>query len=217
MGVIRINKTSNYTVMSNHHFKDRRLSLKAKGLLSEMLSLPDDWDYTVAGLAAINKEAEPAIKTALMELKECGYLIVTKLMPNETESGRIEYVYDIYEIPEGEERKPEPKPKQPKVDQFEVFWNAYPKKKNKETAKRAFERAIKKTDLETMLTAIEKQKHSKQWKEDNGQYIPYPATWLNGGAWEDEVEAADPKPVKKDGTSKRSALEELAKKMGVDT
>ena len=99
MSVIRVNKTRDFTVMSNYHFKDKRLSLKAKGLLSQMLSLPDSWDYTIAGLVAINKENETAIKGALSELKEFGYLTVTKLTPDKTESGRFEYIYDIYEQP----------------------------------------------------------------------------------------------------------------------
>lgn len=97
MSVIRVNKTKNYTVMSNEHLRDRRLSLKAKGLLSIMLSLPDTWDYSISGLVAICKESETAVKGTLGELKSCGYLVVTKKMPNETESGRIEYVYDIFE------------------------------------------------------------------------------------------------------------------------
>ena len=92
-----MNKTNNYTVMSNEHLKDRRLSLKAKGLLSVMLSLPDTWDYSISGLVAICKESETAVKSTLNELKSCGYLVVTKKMPDETESGRIEYVYDIFE------------------------------------------------------------------------------------------------------------------------
>ena len=100
MSVIRVNKTRDYTVMSNYHFKDKRLSLKAKGLLSQMLSLPDDWDYTVAGLCVINKENETAIKSALSELKSCGYLVITKKYPSESESGRIEYEYNIYEQPQ---------------------------------------------------------------------------------------------------------------------
>ena len=97
MSVIRVNKTKNYTVMSNEHLKDKRLSLKAKGLLSVMLSLPDTWDYSISGLVAICKESETAVKSTLNELKSRGYLVVTKKMPNETESGRIEYVYDIFE------------------------------------------------------------------------------------------------------------------------
>ena len=97
MAVIRVNKTRDYVVMSNSHFKEKDMSLKAKGLLSEMLSLPDDWDYSIAGLAAINKENETAIKSALEELKKFGYLKVTKIMPENSPSGRIEYVYDIFE------------------------------------------------------------------------------------------------------------------------
>lgn len=92
-----MNKTKNYTVMSNEHLKDKRLSLKAKGLLSVMLSLPDTWDYSISGLVAICKESETAVKSTLNELKSFGYLVVTKKMPDETESGRIEYVYDIFE------------------------------------------------------------------------------------------------------------------------
>lgn len=99
MSVFRVNKTRDYTVMSNHHLRDRNLSLKAKGLLSVMLSLPDSWDYSIAGLVAICKENETAIKSALSELKKRGYITVTKQMPGTTQSGRIEYVYDIYETP----------------------------------------------------------------------------------------------------------------------
>ena len=99
MAVIRVNKTDNYTVMSNYHLRDKNLTLKSKGLLSQMLSLPPSWDYTIAGLVAINKEKESAITSALKELKANGYLVVTKMMPNQTQSGRIEYIYDIFEQP----------------------------------------------------------------------------------------------------------------------
>lgn len=101
MSVIRVNKTRDYTVMSNSHLRDKSLSLKAKGLMSQMLSLPDDWDYSIAGLVSINQEAESAIKAALKELKEAGYLVITKLSPDKTASGRYEYVYDLYEEKQG--------------------------------------------------------------------------------------------------------------------
>lgn len=97
--IIRVEKTKNYTVMCNYHFKEKKMSLKAKGLLSLMLSLPDDWDYTIAGLVSICKENESAIKSALDELKEFGYLKIIKHLPDETKSGRIEYEYIIYEKP----------------------------------------------------------------------------------------------------------------------
>lgn len=99
MAVIRVKKTKNYTVMSNYHLKDKRLSLKAKGLLSIMLSLSDEWHYSIAGLVAISVEKETAIKSTLEELKTCGYLVVIKKPPSETESGRFEYEYHIYEQP----------------------------------------------------------------------------------------------------------------------
>ena len=99
MSKIRINKNKNYVTMSNFHLKEKEMSLKAKGLLSVMLSLPDGWNYSVRGLVSICKENETSIKSTLEELKSFGYLVVTKLMPNETESGRIEYIYDIYEKP----------------------------------------------------------------------------------------------------------------------
>lgn len=99
MSVFRVNKTRDFTVMSNYHLRDKSLSLKAKGLLSMMLALPDDWDYSVNGLVAICKEDVRAVKSALSELKDHGYLVVTKLYPD-GERKRIEYMYDIYEQPQ---------------------------------------------------------------------------------------------------------------------
>ena len=101
--VIRVNKNKDYTVMSNYHLRDTNISLKAKGLLSQMLSLPEEWDYTVEGLCSINKESRSAIEGALNELKKAGYLVVSKLMPNQTKSGRIEYEYNIFEEPKKQE------------------------------------------------------------------------------------------------------------------
>lgn len=99
MAVFRVNKTSDYTVMSNHHLKDRRLSLKSKGLLSIILSLPNDWNYTIGGLVAICVESECAVKSALNELKKYGYLDIEKKRPSKENGGRYEYIYNIYEQP----------------------------------------------------------------------------------------------------------------------
>ena len=74
MAVFRVEKNSGYTVMSNHHLRNRALSLKAKGLLSQMLSLPEDWDYTLQGLARINRESIDAIRQAIRELEQTGYI-----------------------------------------------------------------------------------------------------------------------------------------------
>ena len=70
---------------------------------------------------------------------------------------------------------------------FDAFWSEYPRKVGKIAAKKAFERAIRKAPLETLLTAVRRQKCGSQWTQDNGQYIPNPATWLNQGRWEDEL------------------------------
>ena len=105
MSVIRVEKTKDYTVMSNYHLKEPSMSLKSKGLLSLILSLPDDWNYSIAGLVSICKENETSIKNTLDELKQFGYLEITKVYPNESKSGRIEYVYTIYERPKQEGKK----------------------------------------------------------------------------------------------------------------
>lgn len=105
MAVFRVIKNENYTTVSNYHLKDKRLSLKAKGLLTMMLSLKEDWNYSIAGLAAISKENETAIKSGLNELKEYGYLEVIKKNPNETDNGRYGYIYNIYEEPQEYEKQ----------------------------------------------------------------------------------------------------------------
>lgn len=97
MSVFRVNKNKNYTVMSNYHLKDKNLSLKAKGLLSQMLSLPDDWDYTVGGLCAINKEGKDSIRTTLQELEKRGYL--KRTLVRDEKGNFADQIYDIFEEP----------------------------------------------------------------------------------------------------------------------
>lgn len=96
MAVIRVNNTKGFTVMSNYHFQDKEISLKAKGLLGLMLSLPSNWDYSVNGLVAIVKENKAAVQNALKELEEHKYLKRTRV---QDETGRFDYIYDIYEKP----------------------------------------------------------------------------------------------------------------------
>lgn len=103
MSVIRVHKSKNFTVMSNVHLRDKKLSLKSKGLLSMMLSLPDDWEYSIAGLCKICKENETAIKSSINELKDFGYIIVKKENPTKMNGGRIKYNYEVYETPQDNE------------------------------------------------------------------------------------------------------------------
>ncbi len=98
MSVFRIEKNKNYTVMSNHHLRNKELSLKAKGLLSQMLSLPENWDYTLAGLSRINKESIDAIRTAVWELEKAGYIKRQKGRDEKGKMTAIEYI--IYEQPQ---------------------------------------------------------------------------------------------------------------------
>lgn len=98
MAVCRVEKTKNYTVMSNYHLSDPRLSLKAIGLLSKILSLPEAWDYTVAGLAKICKEGRDAVRAALAELEEAGYILRRQTHDEAGAFSSNEYV--IYEFPQ---------------------------------------------------------------------------------------------------------------------
>ena len=98
MAVFRVEKNKGYTVMSNHHLRNKELSLKAKGLLSQMLSLPEDWDYTLAGLSLINRESIDAIRTAVWELEKAGY--ITRRQGRDEKGKMTAIEYTIYEQPQ---------------------------------------------------------------------------------------------------------------------
>ena len=100
MSVVRIHKTNNFTVMSNFHFKEKKMSLKAKGLLSLMLSLPDDWNYSISGLVTLSKDGKDSVMSALAELEEFGYLIRNRTTNSKGQFSGIEY--HIYEQPQEE-------------------------------------------------------------------------------------------------------------------
>ena len=97
MAVFRVERNKGYTVMSNHHIRNKELTFKAKGLLSQMLSLPEDWDYTLAGLSHINRESVDAIRTAVWELEREGYI---RRSQNRSDNGKMaDMIYTIYEQP----------------------------------------------------------------------------------------------------------------------
>ena len=98
MAVFRVERNRGYTVMSNHHLRNRDLTLKAKGLLSQMLSLPENWDYTLAGLSHINRESIDAIRTAVWELEKAGYITRRQGRDEKGKMAAIEYT--IYEQPQ---------------------------------------------------------------------------------------------------------------------
>jgi len=98
MAVFRVNKDKNYTVMSNHHFRNRELSLKAMGLLSLMLNLPYNWDYTLKGLSTICSDGLTSVRNTLVELEKHGYVKRERMRD---EHGRLAHTeYSIFEVPQ---------------------------------------------------------------------------------------------------------------------
>ena len=98
MSVFRVHKTNNYTIMANHHFKERDMSLKSKGLLSLMLSLPDNWSYNISGLTKLSKDGKDSVMSALQELEKFGYLSRQQLVNEKGQFSGVEY--HIYEEPQ---------------------------------------------------------------------------------------------------------------------
>ena len=97
--IFRVHKTKNYSIMSNHHLKNKELPLKAKGLLSVILSLPPDWNYSVNGLAALSADGRDTILSTIKILKEFGYLDLEK---ERNSSGHFTTIYNVFEIPKAE-------------------------------------------------------------------------------------------------------------------
>ena len=203
MTIFRVEKTNNYTVMSNYHFKEKNMSLKAKGLLSLMLSLPNDWDYSIKGLISYSKDSKDSIMSGLKELEDFGYLKRTMV---KNDKGQFDgYDYNIFEKPQRQnpfsENPNSENPTQlntnilntknlkenPK-ENFEAFYKAYPKKVGKANVEKWFNKNNPDEKLfKLMMNKLELFKRSPDWLKDNGQFIPYPSTWLNQKRWEDEI------------------------------
>ncbi len=115
MAVFRVSKTGDYTVMSNSHLREKGMSLKAKGLLSLMLSLPDDWDYSIQGLCTLSKDGYEGVMNALRELERYGYL--TRSRATDERGHFAGYDYDIFERPQTENPSTgNPKAEKPQSD-----------------------------------------------------------------------------------------------------
>ena len=121
MAVFRVERNTGYTVMSNHHLRNKELSLKAKGMLSQMLSLPEDWDYTLAGLSHINREKIDAIREAVKELEKAGYIVRSR---ERDEKGRLRGAdYVIYEQPQPKEPEAATSSEQPPTSDLPTLEN----------------------------------------------------------------------------------------------
>ena len=113
MSTFRVNKTVNYTIMSNYHLQDKKLSLKAKGLLSYMLSLPDDWDYSLKGLTTGCRDGIDSVRSTVRELEANGYLRRSKV--RDARGRIVDCNYEVFELPQKEpaEDSPTPAPDSP--------------------------------------------------------------------------------------------------------
>lgn len=213
MAIFRVEKNNNYTVMSNYHFREKDMSLKAKGLLSLMLSLPNDWDYSIKGLVSYSKDSKDSVMSGLKELEEFGYLKRTIV---KNDKGQFDgYDYNVFEKPQRENPYAEnPNTENPNSEnptqlntnilntnklntnnkketykeKFETFYKAYPRKVGKANVEKWFTKNKPNDELfELIMRKLEMFKKSPDWFKNNGQFIPYPTTWLNQKRWEDEI------------------------------
>ena len=214
MAILRKHNKKQFTSIPQEIFRDERLSLKDIGLLVSMLSLPDNWNFSENGLETIFKnDGQASIRAGLKKLEQAGYL--KRERTRDKTSGRMSVVnWYLYESPQCEnphvenphvdyprlENPPQSNTKQSTTKEsktkksnthangFDEFWKAYPKKVAKEDARRAWIKLKPDEVLQkTIIQAIYAQKLSKGWAKDGGQFIPYPASWLNGRRWEDET------------------------------
>ena len=207
-------KDRDFTILDNNIFKNKNLSLKAKGLLSMLLSLPNNWQFSERGLTALSKDGRDSLRSGLDELEDNGYLKRERVR---NESGQFsKTIYNVYEIPLVEEPRLEnPTVDNPtvykelnnkelnnrkdivdskesthltkydKVPYFNEFWEAYPKKVSKGQSLAPFKRQVKdKETLDLILEDIEFKLNYKIW--DDKQFIPNPSTYLNAEGWLDE-------------------------------
>ena len=144
MAVFRIEKTRDYTVMSNHHLRNAGLSLKSKGLLSMMLSLPEDWNYTTRGLAKICKEGTDSIGSALKELERAGYIVRNRLRDSKGKIVDVEYAHIL-----DEDRKIN-------AQKFESAFYANPDLRSVRPPEEPKEPAPATLDLETLVEQLRK-------------------------------------------------------------
>ena len=222
MAILRKSNKEQYTSIPQGIFRDKRLSLKDIGLLTCMLSLPDNWEFSENGLEAIfPNDGITSIRTGLKKLEQTGYLSRQRKHGGKGKfAGVIWYLSDTPSLgfpkmdkpkldnPNSEkpnsENPPQSNTKQSNTKEsntkedsscmFETFWKAYPRKVNKQGAEKAFKKLKPNEDLfKAIMAGLENHKKSKQWTRDDGQYIPHASTWLNGKRWEDELESASNK------------------------
>ena len=200
MAVFRVERNKGYTVMSNHHLRNKKLTLKAKGLLSQMLSLPEDWDYTLAGLSLINRESIDAIRTAVWELEKAGY--ITRRQGRDDKGKMTAIEYTIYEQPQPPAAA-SPEPKNPTLENpttdKPILENPTPDKPTTENPTQ-LNKDIQKTDLP------KKEKSNTDLSSTDS----IPIHSLNPLPYDGEA-ATPPERKRKEATDAYSVYEEIIK------
>ena len=168
MAIFRVKKTRDFTIMSNHHLRDKKLSLKAKGLLSLILSLPEDWDYTLKGLSYICKEGIDAVRMAVKELEDAGYIERRRFRNEKGQLKSIEYI--IHEIPETEQEDTQEEPKSENSMQEPDFYEPILENQIEEAPTSEIPMLGKATQLNTNI---------QNTKEINTDVIKYPSINLS--------------------------------------
>ena len=212
MPILRHVHTANYTILPNELIRDDRLSLRDVGLLAFMLSMPDEWKFSVAGLNTIlPNDGKARIEASVKSLQNASYLSISRERSKRGKLGAVVWVVSDSPqpgLPDAENQDmdspqpglpdavhPDPENRDynkitklkisisPSQSRFDEFWAAYPKHRGKKDAQKAFKK-VKPSDVDKILSALEAQKRA--WNDP--QFIPYPATWLNGERWEDEIQ-----------------------------
>lgn len=198
MSIIRSPRVeSNFSVISNAVIRDSRLSYRARGILLEILSRPDNWRVSADSLARSGNEGRHAILTALKELRETGYMKTEK---RQNEQGRFETLSIVYDTPYYEATEVQkPDSGYPKSENrtsleelskknldtnlhFEMFWNVYPRKVGKQAAIKAFTKAIKSASVEDIVAGASRYANDPNRSDT---FTAHPTTWLNAGRWAD--------------------------------
>lgn len=190
MAVFRVHKNENYTVLSNYHFKEKGMSLKAKGLLSLMLSLPENWDFSAAGLVTLSKDGKDSVNAALKELEKFGYLKRTQAYD---ESGKFRgYDYEIFEKPSdvilAEIRgKTSPKAENPTTDK-PFAENPSTEKPTTENPPQLSKKELntKKSNTEILSTEEEEERKKAKTEKAGGSYDAI----INNRIFNEEVKTA---------------------------
>lgn len=206
-----------YTQIPNAWLRDTRLTFKARGVLAMIMSHTAGWSLSIASLAARNQEGKDALRSAIKELEDIGYLIRTQ----ENDGGRFgETVWvtqDPADLPLAgfpSSENPTPKKNIVKEEQvkknndelFQEFWNAYPRKLDKAKAFRAFKSALKRTKFEDILAGVIAYRNDPKRDPD---FTKYPATWLNNDSWENAAIAPETEASKIRKEKERQASQEF--------